>query len=74
MGHSCISKGLMEKWSEGMGAGGLGRLFMGHPGDPQITPRSLVLSPTTGLFFKYLFIYLFIFGCVGSSFLCKGFL
>ena len=26
------------------------------------------------LFFKYLFIYVFIFGCVGSSFLCEGFL
>ena len=26
------------------------------------------------LYFYYLFIYLFIFGCVGSSFLCKGFL
>ena len=25
-------------------------------------------------FFNYLFIYLFIFGCVGSSFLCEGFL
>ena len=25
-------------------------------------------------FLKYLFIYLFIFGCVGSSFLCEGFL
>lgn len=36
MGHSCISKGLMEKWSEGMGAGGLGRLFMGHPDVSQI--------------------------------------
>lgn len=49
MGHSCISKGLMEKWSEDMGAGGLERLFMGHPGDPQMTPRPLLLSPTTGL-------------------------
>ena len=26
------------------------------------------------LAFYYLFIYLFIFGCVGSSFLCEGFL
>ena len=26
------------------------------------------------LYFYYLFIYLFIFGCVGSSFLCEGFL
>ena len=26
------------------------------------------------LYFYYLFIYLFIFGCVGSSFLYKGFL
>ena len=26
------------------------------------------------LYFYYLFIYSFIFGCVGSSFLCKGFL
>ena len=26
------------------------------------------------LYFYYLFIYLFTFGCVGSSFLCKGFL
>ena len=26
------------------------------------------------LFFLILFIYLFIFGCVGSSFLCEGFL
>ena len=26
------------------------------------------------LFIIYLFIYLFIFGCVGSSVLCKGFL
>ena len=26
------------------------------------------------LYFHYLFIYLFIFGCVGSSFLCEGFL
>ena len=25
-------------------------------------------------FLLYLFIYLFIFGCVGSSFLCEGFL
>ena len=25
-------------------------------------------------FFKYLFIYLFIFDCAGSSFLCEGFL
>ena len=25
-------------------------------------------------FFVYLFFYLFIFGCVGSSFLCEGFL
>ena len=25
-------------------------------------------------YFIYLFIYLFIFGCVGSSFLCEGFL
>ena len=25
-------------------------------------------------FFKYLFVYLFIYGCVGSSFLCEGFL
>ena len=25
-------------------------------------------------FFQFLFIYLFIYGCVGSSFLCKGFL
>ena len=27
-----------------------------------------------GLFFFFNFIYLFIFGCVGSSFLCEGFL
>ena len=26
------------------------------------------------IFFFYRFIYLFIFGCVGSSFLCEGFL
>ena len=26
------------------------------------------------LFFKKIFIYLLIFGCVGSSFLCEGFL
>ena len=28
----------------------------------------------TNINFIYLFIYLFIFGCVGSSFLCEGFL
>ena len=34
-----------------------------------------VLSCVTEFFFlKKLFIYLFIFGCVGSSFLCEGFL
>ena len=40
-------------------------------------------NPSVGFFFfflrnsfifYYLFIYLFIFGCVGSSFLCEGFL
>ena len=29
---------------------------------------------TMTFFFNYLFIYLFIYGCVGSSFLCEGFL
>ena len=35
------------------------------------------ILPYVSFFFKnftYLFIYLFIFGCVGSSFLCEGFL
>ena len=42
----------------------------------------LTISPLHFFFFKkvfpfiknYLFIYLFIFGCIGSSFLCDGFL
>ena len=34
---------------------------------------SLVFSPVD-FFFNILFIYLFIYGCVGSSFLCEGFL
>ena len=36
----------------------------------EIQIRKLLLL----FFFGYLFIYLFIFGCVGSSFLCEGFL
>ena len=31
-------------------------------------------SQKENFFFFYKFIYLFIFGCVGSSFLCEGFL
>ena len=40
-------------------------------GFPFATPSPALICR----FFKnYLFIYLFIFGCVGSSFLCEGFL
>ena len=34
----------------------------------------LFLGPYAAFFFFNLFIYLFIYGCVGSSFLCEGFL
>ena len=39
-------------------------------------PPQAVEEARGPLLFKkfYLFIYLFIFGCVGSSFLCEGFL
>ena len=38
------------------------------------SPQELLFSVVTGVFLFYLFIYLFIYGCVGSSFLCEGFL
>ena len=47
----------------------------------EIMPLSNVLADLRAyfcdysfFFFNYLFIYLFIYGCVGSSFLCEGFL
>ena len=49
--------------------------LMSHPRRPR--PRGLQPLCLPGVFFfliHYLFIYLFIFGCVGSSFLCEGFL
>ena len=52
-------------------AGGLGQRC--HPcsdmGSTNLDEKGLHL-----FFFLILFIYLFIYGCVGSSFLCKGFL
>lgn len=38
----------MEKWKKGTGTEDWGDLLR-HPGAPQITPRSLPLSPTAGL-------------------------
>ena len=40
----------------------------------KVVGRELAKIWTTGFFFLILFIYLFIFGCVGSSFQCEGFL
>ena len=43
-------------------------------GSPSNTAGYLCTWHSFFFFFNYLFIYLFIFGCVGSSFLCEGFL
>ena len=45
---------------------------MWDPPGPGLEPASPALAG--GFLLTYLFIYLFIFGCVGSSFLCEGFL
>ena len=39
-----------------------------------LSPRFSLFSKNNLIFFLILFIYLFIYGCVGSSFLCEGFL
>ena len=44
---------------------------------PHLSEALRLFIQSVGIFFFfliYLFIYLFIFGCVGSSFLCEGFL
>ena len=46
--------------------------------DVRVFPRSIILWGISSfgniLFFFNLFIFIFIYGCVGSSFLCEGFL